>query len=279
MRRIVVMIVGDDAFARSGIRQTLSQQNALEVLDIVESDPGVEGNVAMARILDSSPDIVVLDLGHFSSSGLELSRKITRNFPGTKVVVLSGKPMHDDEELFEVIKSGAVAYLRSKQCTPAELVETIKRAANGEYPINDSVMSSPGLSWRVLREFQEFASIGKHVGDITAPLTSREVQVLTLISEGNSNKQIAGILGTSEQTIKNHVSAVLRKLNANDRAHAVYIAARDGLISIHSDLDTGQRDNGWVQKPPYQRDRGRAVPLTKHMLRSRSRTGMFTDTE
>lgn len=267
MRRILAMIASDDVFSRSGIRQTLSLQNTPEVLDVVDCDPGEDGSDAIAQITINSPDVVLLDLGHASSQGLELCRKITRNFPGTKVIVISSKPAEDDDELFEAIKGGAVAYLRGKQCTSGELGDAIRRAADGEYPINDSVLSRPELSWRVLREFQEFAAIGKHGADITAPLTAREVQVLTLISEGNSNKQIAGILGTSEQTIKNHVSAVLRKLNANDRAHAVYIAARDGLLSIDV---TPTVERG---KSPAQR---RAVPLTKQTLRSRMGPGIFT---
>jgi DNA-binding NarL/FixJ family response regulator len=266
MRRILVMIASDDVFSRSGIRQTLSLHNAPEILDVVDCDPGEDASDAMARIAHHSPDVLLLDLGHASTHRLELCRKVTRNLPGTKVIVLSSKPAEDDEEMFEAIKSGAVAYLGGKQCTPDELAEAIRRAADGEYPINDSVLSRPELSWRVLREFQEFAAIGKHAEEITAPLTAREVQVLTLISEGNSNKQIAGILGTSEQTIKNHVSAVLRKLNANDRAHAVYIAARDGLLSV--DAAPGAE----TDSPRNER----RLPLTKQTLRNRFRPTAFT---
>jgi len=267
MRKILVMIASDDVFSRSGIRQMLSLQGAPEVLDIMDCDLSDDGSEMMTTIMQRSPDIVLLDLGHSASHGLELGRRISRHHPGTKVIVLSSNPAEDDEELFEAIKSGAVAYLRSKKCTPGEMVEAIRRASEGEYPINDAVLSRPELSWRVLREFQEFAAIGKNAQDITAPLTAREVQVLTLISEGNSNKQIAGVLGTSEQTIKNHVSAVLRKLNANDRAHAVYIAARDGLLSIEvaPAAETGEASK-----------ERRAVPLTRNTLRADLHGRIFT---
>jgi DNA-binding NarL/FixJ family response regulator len=80
-----------------------------------------------------------------------------------------------------------------------------------------------------LHEFQDKASLGDN---IVAPLTQRERQILTYIADGNTNKQIANILNISEQTIKNHVSAILRKLNANDRAHAVVLAIRRGLIPL-----------------------------------------------
>jgi DNA-binding CsgD family transcriptional regulator len=109
--------------------------------------------------------------------------------------------------------------------------------------------------------------MGKSMEDLTTPLTPKEMQILTHISEGNSNKRIANILGISEQTIKNHVSAILRKLNANDRAHAVYIAVRDGLLSVEpaSDAGTGVSPN-----------RRKTFPLTRHTLQNRSRPGAFT---
>ena len=231
MRKTIVMIIDREPFFRAGLRQALSQQDVLEVL---ECDPE-EGKAATEKIAASSPDVALVDIGYPTLMGLDLGKKIARSFPATKVVMLSANPNDDDEELFEVIKSGAVAYLRSKDCTPTRLMETIKRASHGEYPINDSVSSRPKVAWRVLRQFQDIAAIGMTIEDITTPLTSKEVQILNYIAEGNTNKRIASVLGISEQTIKNHVSAILRKLNANDRAHAVFLALRNGWISIEVD--------------------------------------------
>jgi DNA-binding NarL/FixJ family response regulator len=231
MRKTIVMIIDREPFFRAGLRQALSQQDGLE---IVECDPE-EGKAATEKIAASSPDVALIDIGYPTLMGLELGKKIARSFPATKVVMLSANPNDDDEELFEVIKSGAVAYLRSKDCTPTKLMETIRKASHGEYPINDSVSSRPKVAWRVLRQFQDIAAIGMTIEDITTPLTSKEVQILNYIAEGNTNKRIASVLGISEQTIKNHVSAILRKLNANDRAHAVFLALRNGWISIEVD--------------------------------------------
>ena len=244
MRKITLMIVDSQPFFRSGVRQALSQGNNLEAMDILECDPGDAGNEAITQISANSPDIVLLDIGYPFLNGLELGKKIARSFPGTGVVILSTNPNEDEDELFEVIKIGAVAYLRSKHCSPTELVDTIRRASNGEYPINECVSSKPKVAWRVLRQFQDMASRGRSIEDITTPLTPKEVQILTHIAEGNSNKRIANILGISEQTIKNHVSAILRKLNANDRAHAVFIAIRNGLISIQLDQSGNRRGEG-----------------------------------
>ena len=232
MRKITLMIIDSQPFFRAGVREALSQDSHLETMDILECDPGEDGNEAIAQIAANSPGIVLLDIGYPFLSGLELGKKVARTFPGTGVVVLSANPEEDDDELFEVIKIGAVAYLRSKCCAPAELTSTIRRASNGEYPINEAVSNKPKVAWRVLRQFQDMASMGRTLEEVTTPLTPKEVQILTHIAEGNSNKRIANLLGISEQTIKNHVSTILRKLNANDRAHAVFIAIRNGLLSM-----------------------------------------------
>jgi len=241
MRKITLMIIDSQPFFRAGVLQALAQDSHAETLQALECDPGDDGNEAINQIAANSPDIVLLDIGYPFLNGLELGKKIARTFPGTGVVMLSANPDEDDDELFEVIKIGAVAYLRSRYCTPAELVNTIRRSSNGEYPINEAVSSKPKVAWRVLRQFQDMASMGKSLEEITTPLTPKEVQILTHIAEGNSNKRIANILGISEQTIKNHVSAILRKLNANDRAHAVFIAIRNGLITIQLDRAGAQR--------------------------------------
>jgi len=231
MRRMVLMIVDSQPFFRAGVRQALSQGDNLEVMDILECEPGEDGNNAITQISAASPDVVLLDIGYPFLSGLELGKKVARSFPGTRVIVLITTPYGGDDELYEVIKIGAAAYLRSKQTSATKLIQTIRRASNGEYPINDSVSSNPNVARRVLSEFQNMVSTGSTIEDITSHLTPREVQILTHIAEGNSNKQIARILGISEQTIKNHVSGILRKLNANDRAHAVMLAVRTGLVT------------------------------------------------
>jgi len=226
------MIADDEPFFRAGVRQVMSQDSAFEAMEVLECDPGDDGSEAVTQIAANSPDIVLMDIGYPSLEGLQLGTKIARTFPGTKVVMLSANPQEDDDELFEAMKSGVVAYLRSRSCTPSELAETIRRASNGEYPINDSLATNPKVAQRVLKQFHDMASMGLVIEEITTPLTPKEVEILTYIAGGNSNKQIANMLGIGEQTIKNQVSAILRKLNANDRAHAVFIAIRSGLITI-----------------------------------------------
>ena len=222
MDKVKVMIIDEQAFFRAGVHQVLSERPEFEV---VECDPVQE---PMGLIDANLPDVVLLGSDLATLSGLELGRKITRYYPNTRVIVLSPDP--NDEELFEIIRTAAVACL-SKNASGEELASTIRQARNGKYPINDSLMARPTVARHVLKQFEEVASMGKAMESVVAPLTHRETQILKYIAAGNSNKQIAHILQISEQTIKNHVSAILRKLNANDRAHAVALALRNGWIS------------------------------------------------
>ena len=219
MDKIKVMIIDEQAFFRAGVRQTLSDQSDLEIL---ECDPTQD---VLQLVEANLPDVALLGSDLASLSGIELGRKIAQHFPNTKVIVLSPDP--NDEELFEVIKTAAVACL-SKRASAEELASTIRRARSGEYPINESLMTRPKVAKQVLNQFRGMA---RTLEGIAAPLTKRETQILTYVAEGNSNKEIARILAISEQTIKNHVSAILRKLNVNDRAHAVALALRSGWIS------------------------------------------------
>ncbi len=223
MDKIRVIIIDDQAFFRSGLRQALSEQPELEVLEYNPADD------LMSLAENTTIDVALTATDLVSQNGLELSRKIAQRYPNTRVIAMS--PMPNDSELFEVIKTGAAAYL-SKNTAAGDIAEMIQRTHRGEYPINDSLITRPEVAKSVLRQFASTAMMVKNLESVAAPLTPRETQILTYIADGNSNKQIAGILEISEQTIKNHISSILRKLNANDRAHAVVLAIRHGWISI-----------------------------------------------
>jgi len=222
MDKIKVLIIDRQTYFRAGMCQALSGQDDLELSDC---DPT---NDTIGLIETTSPDVVLLDIDPPSFSGFDLGRKITRHCPNTRLIMLTPGESNDDE-LLEVIKVGAVAYL-SKNTTAQDLTQVVVKVMNGEYPIRDSVVVSPRAAENVLRQFQSMVLMGKGMESIASPLTFRETQVLSYIAEGNSNKFIAQILQISEQTIKNHVSSILRKLNANDRAQAAVIAIRNHLL-------------------------------------------------
>jgi len=222
--KIVVTIIDKQALFRVGVRHALSQQPDFEVFDSAPNEN------LIALIEANPPDVLLLDIDYPSLSGLKLAREIALHCPTTRVIILTYKP--DDKQLFEIIKVGAADYL-DKSITAEELTKSIRQVARGDYPINSSVLSRPRVAEHVLKQFQSTHNIdGKTMDAIVVSLTSRETQILNYIASGNSNKKIAYILQISEQTIKNHVSNILRKLNANDRAHAVVLAIRYGWISV-----------------------------------------------
>jgi DNA-binding NarL/FixJ family response regulator len=152
--------------------------------------------------------------------------------PTTAVIVLAAA--EDEESLFDAIKAGAAAFIL-KEIDPTDLVAIIRRVSSGEYLINDKVFSRPAVASRVLKEFRELAIYGQEAQPIFAPLSPREVEILDNIAQGMTNKQVAYALSISEQTVKNHMSSILRKLSVNDRTQAVVYAMKQGWIRIPED--------------------------------------------
>lgn len=222
MEKVIVTIVDRQALFRIGVRHALSVNSDIEVLEAAPNENLIE------LIEANSPNILLLDIDYPSLKGLDIARKISLNCPTTKIIILTINP--DDRQLFEIIKAGANAFLE-KGVSAEELTATVRQVAKGEYLINESVMERPSVATHVLRQFQSIHTNNRRTMDgVVTSLTSRETQILNYIADGNSNKQIAYILEISEQTAKNHVSNILRKLNANDRAHAVVLAIRNGWI-------------------------------------------------
>jgi two-component system response regulator DegU len=223
VEEIIIAIIDRSEFFRSGIHQAFSAQKGFRLMDCYpDQEP-------LKFIEAHTVDVALVDIDYPISKGLELGRSITRYYPNTRVIIMS--PYYNDDELFGAIKTGAAAYI-DKRVSTEELISVIRRVSQGKYPINDSMNNSPIVADRVLRQFQEITSMGMAMEKVAAPLTNREIQILNYIANGNTNKQIAHMLGISEQTIKNHVSAILRKLNANDRAHAVALAVHNQWVSV-----------------------------------------------
>jgi len=222
--KIYVLLVDREAIFRAGLRQILSEEGDIEVIAECELSKDV-----IELIEASICNVALVDIDLPSLGGIDLARQISRRSPSTRVIVMSATP--DEEQLFQAIKVGAGAYL-GKAVSPKELTETIRNVNNGDYPINDSVLKKPSVAERVLRQFQDLSLLAEGMENVAIPLTSREMEILNHISTGHSNKQVAGMLHLSEQTVKNHVTSILRKLNANDRTHAVVLAMRHGWIAL-----------------------------------------------
>lgn len=223
MNKIQVIIVSQQVFFREGIEHSLSKTKDIQISATADVSDEV-----LSIIDNLPPDVALLDIDTPADNGLKLARRIKQRLPTIGVVVLTSGP--DDAQLFQALKAQAVAYL-SKEVSASDLVNTIRRVSRGEHPINESLTTRPKLAEQVLQQFQEL-SLRSEAEQFLAPLTPREMEILRYIAQGYLNKQIAAELDISEQTIKNHVTSILRKLNANARTEAVVVAIKQGLISI-----------------------------------------------
>jgi DNA-binding NarL/FixJ family response regulator len=225
--RIRILIVDDHALFRAGISNVLQHEKDFEVVgEAADGRSAIEASNAL------SPNIVLMDLSLPNPGGIETTQRIRRELPATAVVVMAQD--EDEESLFASIKAGAAAFL-IKDVSADDLVTIIRRVSKGEFLINDKVFSKPAVASRVLKEFRELAVYGQEAQPIFAPLSPREVEILDNIAQGMTNKQVAYALSISEQTVKNHMSSILRKLSVNDRTQAVVYAMRQGWIRMPED--------------------------------------------
>ena len=221
--KIQVFILSQQSLFRQGIEHSLSS------IEDIKISGAAEVNDKVLSIIDNlPPEVAIMDIDAPSESGLALARRIKQRLPNIGVVMLTSNP--NDAQLFQALKAQAAAYL-SKEITADQLADTIRRVARGEHPINESLTTRPNVADQVLQQFQEL-SWQSETKAFMSPLTPRETEILNYIARGYLNKQIAIELDISEQTIKNHVTSILRKLNANARTEAVVIAIKQGLISI-----------------------------------------------
>ena len=223
MNKIRVLIVSQQVLFRQGVESSLSDIEDIEI----SGTTGVNDEVLLSIDI-MPPDVVLMDIDAPSDSGLQLAHGVKQRLPSIGVIVVTSGL--DDTLHFQALKAQASAYL-SKEVSVDELVNTIRRVAHGEYPINESLTAKPRVAEQVLRQFQEPSWLDEAEA-LMSPLTSREKEILKYVARGYANKQIANEFDISDQTIKNHVSSILRKLNANARTDAVVIAVRQGIISI-----------------------------------------------
>jgi DNA-binding NarL/FixJ family response regulator len=227
--KIRVLLVDDQAIVRQGLATILGYTEGIQVVG--EASDGQE---ALALAVRLKPDVVLMDLKMPRLGGIPATRAICTELPETQVIILT--TYDADDLVFEGIRAGATGYLL-KDATGETLVEAIRGVMQGESQLD------PGVARKVLGEFQRLTTepralpIRRPAGEGAPfePLTPREEEVLHLLVEGLSNRQIGARLHLTEGTIKNYVSAIIAKLQANDRTHAVVTALRHGLIDLEED--------------------------------------------
>jgi DNA-binding NarL/FixJ family response regulator len=217
-----ILLVDSHALFRVGMRNILEREPDF----LIVGEAG-DSRSAIDMAVQFSPDIILMDLNLPSPGGIETTQRIKRELQPAGIIVLAVN--EDEEALFDAIKAGAAAFIL-KDVGPDDLVTIIRRVFSGEYLINDKVFAKPAVASRVLKEFRELAVYGQEAAPIFAPLSPREVEILDNIAQGMTNKEVAYTLAISEQTVKNHMSSILRKLSVNDRTQAVVYAIRQGWI-------------------------------------------------
>ncbi|WP_246119674.1 response regulator [Aeromicrobium flavum] len=209
---IRVLLVDDQELFRRGVTMVLGADGGFEIEDVDD------GDAALVRIAEEPFDVVLLDVRMPGRSGVEICGAIKETAPTTGIIMLTASD--DEADLYESIKAGAAGYLLKDGSTYDQVAEAVKLVAAGQSLI------SPSMATKLLDEFVHMA---KGPAPATT-LTARELQVLRLVAHGKSNRDIAGELFISENTVKNHIRNILEKLQMKSRMEAAMYAVRSKLI-------------------------------------------------
>lgn len=217
---IHILIADDQEIVRQGLSVILKHEPEIEVIGAAAN-----GRDAIDLTTRLKPDVVLMDLQMPVLNGIQATRAITEKFPPTRVVVLT--TYASDDWVFDAVRAGACGYLL-KDSDSAEIVRAVRGAVGGETWID------PAVAGCVLAEFNRLATSQPAPPDLPPiePLTERELAVLQHLANGKSNREIAETLFLSEGTVKNYVSTILGKLQANDRTHAAILALKRGLAKL-----------------------------------------------
>jgi two-component system response regulator NreC len=216
MNKIRVLLADDHTILRDGIRALLDDQDDMEVIGEAE-----DGQSTVKMVAKLIPDVVVMDIAMPLLNGLEATRQIRRDYPQVKVLILT---MHENEEYIrQVLAAGALGYVL-KDAAARDLLGAIRAVHQGE------AVLSPAITRLVIEDYLRWGDIRPE--DTTNGLTPREREVLQLIAEGYTNKEIAEILSLSVKTIQSHRTNLMSKLDLHDRGELIKYAIQKKIIDI-----------------------------------------------
>lgn len=216
MDKIKLLVVDDHALMREGLCRLLTLEPNFEIVG--QANNGLE---AIEMVQHQLPDVILMDINMPKLNGIGASKEILKLYPDIKILALT--VCEEEEKIFECIKAGATGYLL-KDVQAQVLIDAVKTVWSGESYIY------PTIAKKVLSEFnrvcQQLEEVQKN------PLSVREIEVLTLVSHGYTNKEVAGKLFISEKTVKNHITNIFQKLDVKDRTEAVVLAMKKNLIKV-----------------------------------------------
>ncbi len=223
--QIRVMIVDDHPLFRAGLRRVVEMEEDLTIVG-----EAINGQEALDKARELNPQVILLDINLPILNGLQVARELTASNHEIAIIILTA--YHDDEQMLHAIRAGASAYF-PKDVDAQELIKAIHQASQGNYVLNDAVLAKPQVATWLLNQFEQMQVTGSENSEFAfQPLSTREMEILACITRGQSNKEIAQQLGISRQTVKNHMTSILRKLAVNDRTQAAVYALRRGWIRL-----------------------------------------------
>lgn len=227
MSSINVMIVDDHPVFRQGLRDVLETDERINVVG-----EAADGDIAVELVHNVHPDVILMDINLPTVNGLQVTKKIKSQAPQTKVVMITG--YDDAEQVFHALNAGASAYC-AKDITPESLVDIIREVFRGNFVFEEKVMTEDEmLRWKEQKISRFGSPLAGDMEDMFNPLSPREMEILEHVTRGLSNKEIAYKLGISHQTVKNHMTAILRKLRVDDRTQAAVYALQHGWVRIEN---------------------------------------------
>ncbi len=224
MNKITLLVVDDHPLFRQGVTDAISLEPDMKVLGQASGgDQGLE----MIRLLQ--PAIVLLDVNLPGMNGQQITHQVVQEKIPTRILLMTG---YDDiEQALHAAMAGAAAYC-SKDVEPKALLRIIRDVADGKFVFGGTVMNERELQVWMDQQIEGARQSYSEPGSPFHPLSEREMEVLECVVQGLSNKEIAGLLGISHQTVKNHVTSILRKFGVEDRTQAVVYALKHGWVQL-----------------------------------------------
>ncbi len=221
MSKIRILLADDHAILRAGLVRLLGEEKDIEVVGEAEN-----GREAVQKVQELHPDIVLMDIGMPVMNGMEATKQIKKRDADVKVLVLT---MHDNEEyLFQVLQAGAVGYVL-KKAADSDLVNAIHVVSRGD------CFLYPSAAKMVVEDYLDKLKNGQEPTSSFDTLTDREREILTLVAEGHTNREIAETLFISVKTVETHKANIMEKLNLHKRAELVKYAIKKGMLQVDFD--------------------------------------------
>jgi DNA-binding NarL/FixJ family response regulator len=232
MGEITIVVVDDHPLFRQGVVDALMLEADLQVVG-----QAADGEEALQMLRELQPQVALIDVNLPGLNGQQVLRQAAGEKLPTRILLLTA--YDDPSQRLHALRGGAAAYC-SKDVQPERLVELVRLAAEGKYIIGEQVLEYAELErWLAGHTDNALRAYGDP-GEPYSPLSGREMEVLGQVTKGLSNKEIALALGISHQTVKNHVTAILRKLGVEDRTQAAIYALRRGWVRLHEQKSEAQ---------------------------------------